>query len=213
MSSKTRQRPLSPGSAGAAQAGRTGRGRLRQAGGGWPGRAEQRHRPNRVHLHLGPARPHHRAVARRTPARDRERAGRLGAACSTAPAGSMPPGCRNLACPRAWPSGTRNCARAPTRPGCWTRPAAGRSRRGPARALARHARTRLRHGQRPSAARHRFGQRAGAGRPGRGLAGALTSLGLHGGFDLSPDGARCAGCWPPPPTARAGWVGGPEGRA
>ena len=45
--------------------------------------------------------------------------------------------------------------------------AAGRSRRGPARALARHARTRLRHGQRPSAARHRFGQRAGAGRPGR----------------------------------------------
>ena len=46
-----------------------------------------------------------------------------------------------------------------------------------------------------------------------GLAGALTSLGLHGGFDLSPDGARCAGCWPPPPTARAGWAGGPEGRA
>ena len=28
-----------------------------------------------------------------------------------------------------------------------------------------------------------------------------------------PTAPRCAGCWPPPPTARAGWVGGPEGRA
>ena len=72
--------------------------------------------------------------------------------------------------------------------------AAGRSRRGPARALAlaRHARTRLRHGQRPSAARHRFGQRAGAGRPGR-PGGRAHQPGLHGGFDLSPDGAPVRG--------------------
>ena len=28
-----------------------------------------------------------------------------------------------------------------------------------------------------------------------------------------PTAPRCAGCWPPPPTARAGWAGGPEGRA
>ena len=88
--------------------------------------------------------------------------------CSTTPpAGSMPPGCRGPGLPAPWPNGTRSCARAPTRPGCWTRP----SRRPiPPRPCARTGAPRaaqLRHGQRPSAARHRFGQRAGAGRPGR----------------------------------------------
>ena len=89
--------------------------------------------------------------------------------CSTTPpAGSMPPGCRGPG-PAPRP-GRMGRAAAPGRRrvlAAGRGQAAGRSRRGPARALARHARTRLRHGQRPSAARHRFGQRAGAGRPGR----------------------------------------------
>ena len=135
------------------------------------------------------------AVARRTPARDRERA-----------VGSVLP-LLNSATGRvyaAWLPEDLAPAPRPGRVGRATAPgrrrvlaagrgqAAGRSCRGPARALARHARTRLRHGQRPSAARHRFGQRAGADAQG-GLAGALTSLGLHGGFDLSPDGAPVRG--------------------
>ena len=82
--------------------------------------------------------------------------------CSTAPpAGSMPPGCRGPG-PAPRP-GRMGRAAAPGRRrvlAAGRGQTAGRSRRG-LRALARHARTRLRHGQRPSAARHRFGQRAG----------------------------------------------------
>ena len=103
----------------------------------------------------------------------------------------MPPGCpRTWPCPAPWPSGTRNCARAPTRPGCWTRP------RRPIRRGRAHWRATRERGY-ATVSGHLLHGIDSVSVPvwdaQGGLAGALTSLGLHGGFDLSPDGAPVRG--------------------
>ena len=97
----------------------------------------------------------------------------------------MPPGCpRTWPCPAPWPNGTRSCARAPTRPGCWTRPPPA----DPAAALRAHWRATRERGY-ATVSGHLLHGIDSVSVPVRdaqgGLAGALTSLGLHGGFDLS----------------------------
>ena len=134
-------------------------------------------------------------VQRRAPARDRERAGRLGAA----PAQQ-----------RHRPGLCRLAARGPgpaPRPGRMGRAAApGRRRvlaagRGqppadPAAALRAHWRATRERGY-ATVSGHLLHGIDSVSVPVRdaqgGLAGALTSLGLHGGFDLSPDGAPVRG--------------------
>ena len=99
---------------------------------------------------------------------------------------------RTWPCPAPWPNGTRSCARAPTRPGCWTRPLPA----DPAAALRAHWRATRERGY-ATVSGHLLHGIDSVSVPVRdaqgGLAGALTSLGLHGGFDLSPDGAPVRG--------------------
>ena len=114
---------------------------------------------------------------------------------------------RTWPCPAPWPSGTR------TAPGRRRVLAAGRGQAAgrSAAALRAHWRATRERGY-ATVSGHLLHGIDSVSVPVRdaqgGLAGALTSLGLHGGFDLSPDGAPVRGCWPPPPTARAGWVAG-----
>ena len=135
------------------------------------------------------------AVARRTPARDRERAGRLGAApaqqrhrpglCRLAARGPGP--ARALA---EWDAQLRQGADA-----SWLLDAA-KPPADPAAALRAHWRATRERGY-ATVSGHLLHGIDSVSVPVRdaqgGLAGALTSLGLHGGFDLSPDGAPVRG--------------------
>ena len=120
---------------------------------------------------------------------------------------------RTWPCPAPWPSGTRNCARAPTRPGCWTRP----SRRPiPPRPCARTGAPRANAATPRSAAiccTASIRSACRCGTPRAAWRARSPAWGCTAASTCRPTAPRCAGCWPPPPTARAGWVGGPEGRA
>ena len=134
-------------------------------------------------------------MARRAPARDRERAGRLGAA--PAQQRHRPGLCRlaaeDLALPRAlaeWDAQLRQGADA-----SWLLDAA-KPPADPAAALRAHWRATRERGY-ATVSGHLLHGIDSVSVPVRdaqgGLAGALTSLGLHGGFDLSPDGAPVRG--------------------